>query len=76
MLSGTFTFGDLSMLETMQFYVLQLINRFRRNEDGAAMAEYVLLVALIAVVAIVAVTALGTQVSTQFSKVASAIGAA
>jgi pilus assembly protein Flp/PilA len=64
------------MLGTMQFYVLQLINRLRRNEDGAAMAEYVLLVALIAVVAIVAVTALGTQVSTQFSKVASAIGAA
>jgi pilus assembly protein Flp/PilA len=62
------------MFETMQLYVLQLINRFRRNEDGAAMAEYALLVALIAVVAIVAITALGTQVSTQFSNIASAIG--
>ncbi len=64
------------MFETMQIYVLQLINRFRRNEDGAALAEYGLLVALIAVVCVVAVTALGTQISTAFSKIASAIGAA
>jgi len=61
------------MFEMMQIYVLQLINRFRRNEDGAALAEYGLLVALIAVVCVVAVTALGTQVSTAFSKIASAI---
>jgi pilus assembly protein Flp/PilA len=64
------------MFETMQIYLLQLINRFRRNEDGAALAEYGLLVALIAVVCVVAVTTLGTQISTAFSKIASAIGAA
>ena len=64
------------MFETMQIYFLQLINRFRRNEDGAALAEYGLLVDLIAVVCVVAVTALGTQVSTAFSKIASAISAA
>jgi pilus assembly protein Flp/PilA len=64
------------MFETMQIYLLQLINRFRRNEDGAALAEYGLLVALIAVVCVVAVTALGTNISTAFSKIASAIGAA
>jgi pilus assembly protein Flp/PilA len=64
------------MFETMQIYVLQLINRFRRNQDGAALAEYALLVALVAVVCIVAITTLGTQASTQFSKIASAIGAA
>ena len=64
------------MFETMQIYLLQLINRFRRNEDGAALAEYGLLVALIAVVCVVAVTALGTQISNAFSKIASAIGAA
>ena len=29
------------MFEMMQIYVLQLVNRFRRNEDGAALAEYV-----------------------------------
>ena len=64
------------MFETMQIYLLQLINRFRRNEDGAALAEYGLLVALIAVVCVVAVTALGTQVSTAFSKIASNIAGA
>ena len=64
------------MFVTMQIYLLQLINRFRRNEDGAALAEYGLLVALIAVVCVVAVTALGTQVSIAFSKIASDIAAA
>ena len=64
------------MFETMQIYLLQLVNRFRRNEDGAALAEYGLLVALIAVVCVVAVTALGTNISVAFSKIASAIGAA
>ena len=62
------------MFETMQLYILQLINRFRRNEDGAAMAEYALLVALVAVVSVVAITTLGTQISTQFSTIASAVG--
>jgi pilus assembly protein Flp/PilA len=51
----------------------KLVRRFRRNEEGAALAEYGLLVALIAVVCIVAVTALGTQISTQFSTIASAL---
>lgn len=64
------------MLQFMQVYILQLINRFRRDEDGAALAEYGLLVALIAVVCVVAVTALGTQISTAFSKIASDIAAA
>ena len=64
------------MFEMMQIYVLQLVNRFRRNEDGAALAEYGLLVALIAVVCVVAVTALGTQISTAFSKIASSIAGA
>jgi pilus assembly protein Flp/PilA len=64
------------MFEMMQIYVFQLLNRFRRNEDGAALAEYGLLVALIAVVCVVAVTALGTQVSIAFSKIASNIAAA
>jgi pilus assembly protein Flp/PilA len=52
----------------------KLVTRLRRAEEGAALAEYALLVALVAVVAIVAVTTLGTQISTQFSTVASAIG--
>jgi len=45
----------------------------KKNEEGASMVEYALLVALIAVVAIVAITTLGTNVSQQFSTVASNI---
>jgi pilus assembly protein Flp/PilA len=64
------------MLEMVQIYVRQLIDRFRRNEDGAALAEYGLLIALIAVVCVVAVTALGTNVSKAFSVISASIGAA
>lgn len=64
------------MLVTMQIYLLELFNRFRRNEEGAALAEYGLLVALIAVVCVVAVTALGSQVNIAFSTIASQLQAA
>lgn len=46
-----------------------LLDRFRREEDGAAMVEYALLVALIALVAIVGVTATGTSLNAQFAKI-------
>jgi pilus assembly protein Flp/PilA len=51
----------------------KLVKRFRRDEEGAALAEYGLLVALIAVVCVIAVTTLGTNISTAFSQIASAI---
>jgi pilus assembly protein Flp/PilA len=54
----------------------KLVNLFHRNEEGAALAEYGLLVALIAVICVVAVTALGTQISTAFSNIASALAGA
>ena len=41
--------------------------RFRRNEEGAALVEYGMLVGLIAVVCLVAVTTLGTEISNAFS---------
>jgi pilus assembly protein Flp/PilA len=63
------------MFEMIQIYVLQLISRFRRDEDGAALAEYGLLIALIAVVCVVAVTNLGTSVSKAFSLIVASIGA-
>jgi len=44
-----------------------------RQEEGATLAEYGLLLALIAVVCIVAITALGTQISTMFSTVAASV---
>jgi len=44
-----------------------------QSEEGAALAEYGLLVALIAAVCIVAVTAVGTSVSGVFTTIAGAI---
>ena len=41
-----------------------------RDEEGAAMVEYGLLVAFIAIVALVGVKALGTGLNTLFSNVA------
>ena len=48
----------------------KLIVRFRREEEGAALVEYGMLVGLIAVICVIAVTALGTEVSTAFSNIA------
>lgn len=44
---------------------------FATEEDGAALAEYGILVAFIAIVAIVAVTFFGQRISTKFSQIAS-----
>ena len=46
------------------------------DEGGATAVEYALMVALIAVVIIAAVTILGTNASTKFSQVGSAVGGA
>jgi pilus assembly protein Flp/PilA len=51
--------------------MLKLLKRFRKNEEGAALVEYGMLVGLIAVVCVVAVTTLGTEVSSAFSIIAS-----
>jgi len=55
----------------MDLFILKtwLQAKFVRDEQGASMVEYGLLLALIAVIAIVAVKALGTSVSTKFSEV-------
>jgi pilus assembly protein Flp/PilA len=45
--------------------------RFGRDERGASLVEYALLVALIAVVCIVAIGFVGTRASEKFSNVAS-----
>jgi pilus assembly protein Flp/PilA len=49
----------------------KFLNRFRKNEEGAALVEYGMLVGLIAVICVVAVTTLGTEVSNAFSIIAS-----
>jgi pilus assembly protein Flp/PilA len=50
--------------------------RFRREEEGATMVEYGLMVALIAVVCIAAVTLLGGNLAVIFNQIANAIVAA
>jgi pilus assembly protein Flp/PilA len=64
------------MFEMMQAYVAALIRRFHKDEQGAALVEYGILVGLIAVICIAAVTIVGTQVSIAFSKIASDLTAA
>jgi pilus assembly protein Flp/PilA len=47
---------------------------FFKNEDGAALAEYGILVAFIAIVAITAVTFFGSKISAKFSAYATSLG--
>ena len=49
---------------------MKQIIRFFKEEDGATVPEYALMVALIAVVCVAAVTAVGTQVDAVFNQAA------
>jgi pilus assembly protein Flp/PilA len=49
------------------------LRSFVANEDGAALAEYGILVAFIAVVAITAVTLFGSKISAKFSQYANTL---
>ncbi len=51
----------------------KMLSAFRRDDSGAAMAEYAILVSLIAVVAIAGVSVAGTQISVKFADVATAL---
>lgn len=53
--------------------MLNCITSILRDEEGATMVEYGLLVALIAMVALAAVTFLGTNLSTLYNTVAGSI---
>jgi pilus assembly protein Flp/PilA len=53
--------------------MVQTITNMLQDEEGASMVEYGLLIALIAMVALVAVTALGKNLSTLFSTVATSV---
>ena len=48
--------------------------KFGRDERGASLVEYALLVALIAVICIVAIAFLGQSASNKFSVVGSSVG--
>jgi pilus assembly protein Flp/PilA len=50
-----------------------VVQAFVREEDGATMIEYALLVALIAVVVAVALVTLGTAIKTKYSSVSDCV---
>jgi pilus assembly protein Flp/PilA len=54
--------------------VKERVRGFVHDEDGAALAEYGILVAFIAVVAIVAVTYFGGKISSKFSEYGNKLG--
>ena len=62
--SRTMTFSEVRMVRVNKW------RQFFKNEDGAALAEYGILVAFIAIVAITAVTFFGSKVSAKFSQYA------
>ena len=53
--------------------MLTILNSLIRNDEGATMVEYGLLVAFIALVAVVGVKTLGTGLNTMFSGVAGSL---
>jgi pilus assembly protein Flp/PilA len=56
--------------------MLNLVSRFVKNEEGAALVEYGLLVGLIAAVCVGAISILGGSIHTMFLNINSAITAA
>jgi len=61
------------MINLISFVQSWFVTRFNRDERGASLVEYALLVALIAVVCIAAVTLLGNNASSKLNSAASSI---
>jgi pilus assembly protein Flp/PilA len=61
----------MSSLSSLHFIVHVIRERLHRDDRGASLVEYALLVALIAIVCIAAITFVGTGASTKFSQVGS-----
>lgn len=55
--------------------MLKLINKFRRDEEGASLIEYSLLIGLITVAAVASIALMGPWVAQQWSALVSATGA-
>lgn len=54
--------------------VLELISDVSKDEEGAALVEYALLIGLIAVVCIVAITQLGLAISGKLNTACASLG--
>ena len=52
--------------------MINLIKKFGKDEDGASLIEYSLLIGLISVIAVVAVGTMGTWVNTQWQNLITA----
>lgn len=61
------------MRKLLYVYMLQPLHRLCRDDQGAALVEYGILVGLIAALCVAAVTVIGTQLSSAFSFVASSL---
>jgi len=55
--------------------IRNFIARFRKDEEGAALVEYSVLIGLITVAAIAAIVLVGGWVASQWANLVSAIGA-
>jgi pilus assembly protein Flp/PilA len=54
--------------------MIKALKRLYKDEEGATMVEYALMVALIAVVCIGVVTTLGTRIQGKFTETGAALG--
>ena len=64
----------MDMITLWNTFATYVRARFGKDERGASLVEYALLVALIAVVCIVAISFVGTRASDKFSSVGSKLG--
>jgi len=55
--------------------MLNLIKTFRKEEDGASLIEYSLLIGLITVAAVASILVIGPWVATQWANLVTATGA-
>lgn len=55
--------------------MIRMLKRFYREDEGATVVEYALLVAIISVAAVVIIAAIGAQVNASFTEVRDLIAA-
>jgi Flp pilus assembly pilin Flp len=65
--------GGLNMVRSNEQVVQQKAENLKKNERGASLVEYALLVALIAGAAVLAITTVGTNTATRFNNIATSI---
>ncbi|WP_258060974.1 Flp family type IVb pilin [Arthrobacter sp. 4R501] len=62
-----------SLMVSMTAFIAGVKDRFTREEKGATMVEYGIMVAFIAVVVMAAVIVLGPQIAALFTRVSTAL---